>query len=208
MELSNFYQGIRCSYSVHVAHTNALPWWFQLVIAPGSPIFAPFLSFTLWFCQGQDWIYEEVQWVFSFWQILGLVSGAGSLPNKTRVLRQIAPESSPKRSATSLSHSFFVAPNCWSRGHAERIWGGRNFSANFDGEMFLRIFRPCCSRASGPLKKIHAQNRRHSYPISVPNLFVSRQFSAYGRHQELFLDNRSWNIFGHQAFSNKPSSPW
>ena len=29
-------------------------------------------------------------------------------PNKTRVLRQIAPESSPERSAKSLSHNFFV----------------------------------------------------------------------------------------------------
>ena len=34
----------------------------------------------------------------------------GSLPNKTRVLRQITPESSPERSAKSLSHSFFVVP--------------------------------------------------------------------------------------------------
>ena len=36
---------------------------------------------------------------------------------KTRVLRQIAPESSPERLAKSLSHSFFVAPclspNAW-----------------------------------------------------------------------------------------------
>ena len=32
------------------------------------------------------------------------------LPSKTRVWRQIAPESSPERSATSLSHSFFVVP--------------------------------------------------------------------------------------------------
>ena len=30
--------------------------------------------------------------------------------HKTRVLRQIAPESSPERSAKSLSHSFFVVP--------------------------------------------------------------------------------------------------
>ena len=35
---------------------------------------------------------------------------SGSLPSKTRVLRQIAPESSPERSAKSLSHSFFVVP--------------------------------------------------------------------------------------------------
>ena len=34
----------------------------------------------------------------------------GSLPSKTRVLRQIAPESSPERSAKSLSRSFFVVP--------------------------------------------------------------------------------------------------
>ena len=33
-----------------------------------------------------------------------------SLPSKTRVLRQIAPESSPERSAKSLWHSFFVVP--------------------------------------------------------------------------------------------------
>ena len=32
----------------------------------------------------------------------------GSLPSKTRVLRQITPESSPERSAKSLSHNFFV----------------------------------------------------------------------------------------------------
>ena len=37
-------------------------------------------------------------------------AGIGSLPNKTRVLRQIAPESSPERSTKSLSHSFFVVP--------------------------------------------------------------------------------------------------
>ena len=34
----------------------------------------------------------------------------GSIPSQTRVLRQIAPESSPERSAKSLSHSFFVVP--------------------------------------------------------------------------------------------------
>ena len=34
----------------------------------------------------------------------------GSLPSKTGVLRQIAPGSSPERSAKSLSHSFFVVP--------------------------------------------------------------------------------------------------
>ena len=36
--------------------------------------------------------------------------GYRSLPSKTMVLRQIAPESSPERSAKSLSHSFFVVP--------------------------------------------------------------------------------------------------
>ena len=36
--------------------------------------------------------------------------GYWSLPSKTRVLRQITPESSPERSAKSLSHSFFVVP--------------------------------------------------------------------------------------------------
>ena len=36
--------------------------------------------------------------------------GYRSLPSKTRVLRQITPESSPERSAKSLSHSFFVVP--------------------------------------------------------------------------------------------------
>ena len=39
-----------------------------------------------------------------FWTIRG---GYRSLPSRTRVLRQIAPESSPERSAKSLSHSFF-----------------------------------------------------------------------------------------------------
>ena len=34
----------------------------------------------------------------------------GSLPCKTRVLRQIAPKSSPERSGKSLSHSFIVVP--------------------------------------------------------------------------------------------------
>ena len=34
----------------------------------------------------------------------------GSTPSKARVLRQIAPESSPECSAKSLSHSFFVVP--------------------------------------------------------------------------------------------------
>ena len=33
---------------------------------------------------------------------------SGSLPSKTRVLRQIAPGSSPERLAKSLSHSFFL----------------------------------------------------------------------------------------------------
>ena len=36
--------------------------------------------------------------------------GYRSLSSKTRVVRQIAPESSPERSAKSLSHSFFVVP--------------------------------------------------------------------------------------------------
>ena len=40
-----------------------------------------------------------------FWTIRG---GYRSLSSKTRVLRQIAPESSPERSGKSLSHSFFV----------------------------------------------------------------------------------------------------
>ena len=35
----------------------------------------------------------------------------GSLANNARVLLQIAPESSPERSANSLSHSFFVVPS-------------------------------------------------------------------------------------------------
>ena len=39
-----------------------------------------------------------------FWTIRG---GYRSLPNKTRVLRQIAPESSPESSAKSLSQKFF-----------------------------------------------------------------------------------------------------
>ena len=34
----------------------------------------------------------------------------GSIPSKTRVSRQIAPESSPERSAKTLAHSFFVGP--------------------------------------------------------------------------------------------------
>ena len=42
-----------------------------------------------------------------FWTIRG---GYRSLPSKTKVLRQISPESSPERSAKSLSHSFFVVP--------------------------------------------------------------------------------------------------
>ena len=71
-----------------------------------------------------------------------------------------------------------------SRGSAERIWGeflvlvwrifGKlpaNVSANFDGKFFPRSSRPCFSRASGPPKKftpkIHGQNSRHSYPISL-----------------------------------------
>ena len=36
--------------------------------------------------------------------------GYRSLPKKTRVLRQIAPESSPESSAKSLSHKFFGVP--------------------------------------------------------------------------------------------------
>ena len=42
-----------------------------------------------------------------FWTPRG---GYQSLPSKTRVLKQIAPESSPERSAKFLSHSFFVVP--------------------------------------------------------------------------------------------------
>ena len=39
-----------------------------------------------------------------------LLKKSGALPKKTRVLRQIAPESLPESSATSLSHKFFGVP--------------------------------------------------------------------------------------------------
>ena len=38
------------------------------------------------------------------------LNNSRALPNKTRVLRQIEPESSPERSGKSLSHNFFVVP--------------------------------------------------------------------------------------------------
>ena len=43
-------------------------------------------------------------------QIIFWTTLTGTLPNKTRVSRQIAPECSLERSAKSLSHSFFVVP--------------------------------------------------------------------------------------------------
>ena len=65
-------------------------------------------------------------------------------------------------------------------------------SANFDGEFFPLIFRHCFSRVSGPPQKnkftpkIHAQNCRHSSPISFSRTQIfSRQFSAYGGDQFL-----------------------
>ena len=38
------------------------------------------------------------------------LNNSRALPNKTRVLRQIAPETSPKSSAKSFSHKFFGVP--------------------------------------------------------------------------------------------------
>ena len=84
----------------------------------------------------------------------------------------------------SFVQHFFRIPIRWSRDPAERIWGefsnlvwrnsGKlptNFSANSDGKFFPRIFRRCCSGVSAPPKKftakIHAQNCRHSSPISL-----------------------------------------
>ena len=77
-------------------------------------------------CRGHSWNWFQLNCIFNqepkrthktkksheqrqriFWTIRG---GYRPLPSKTRVLRQIAPESSPERSAKSLSHSFFVAP--------------------------------------------------------------------------------------------------
>ena len=55
---------------------------------------------------------------------------------------------------------------CWARGSAEQIWGDffllawrifgklpANFSAEFDGEVFPRVYRPCSSRVSAPPQK-------------------------------------------------------
>ena len=44
-----------------------------------------------------------------------------------------------------------------------------NFSANFDGEIFQRIFRPCFSRVSGPSQNIHAQNSRPKLSAFLSN---------------------------------------
>ena len=65
-------------------------------------------------------LFKEVR-VFKEFILLHFFSKAGGvewqgggvlvIPSKTRVLRQIAPESSPERLARSLSHSFFVVPS-------------------------------------------------------------------------------------------------
>ena len=70
----------------------------------------------------------------------------GSLPSKTRVLRRIASESSPERSAKSLSHSFFVVPFL-SRRCETLVTGmcipGRNY-------IYIYGIRPICRLHFGP----------------------------------------------------------
>ena len=58
-----------------------------------------------------------------FWTIR---RGYRSLPSKTRVSRQITPESSPERSPKSLSHGFFVAPFL-SPSYARKLWADFSF---------------------------------------------------------------------------------
>ena len=53
-------------------------------------------------------------------------------------------------------------------GFGEFRQSSANFSVNFDGEIFLQVFRPCFSGVSAPPPpKIHAHNCRHLSPISL-----------------------------------------
>ena len=69
-----------------------------------------------------------------------------------------------------------------------------NLSANFDDEIFTRIFQPCNFQGLRPPQKIHAQNRRHSSPISrsrTQHLFTSI-FSLLGRPTISDFSSRTW----------------
>ena len=119
-----------------------------------------------------------------------------------------APSRKPQKAIDSDTKSLWKClPENYSksRGSAERIWGeffswvrrilGKlpvNFSANFDGDFFPRVFRPCFFPGFQALKKIHAQNSRPEvvgiplqFNFLEPNIF-SRRFSAYWGDQKLF----------------------
>ena len=91
-----------------------------------------------------------------------------------------------------LSPRFCRADLGWSLYFGPANFKGKlptNFSSNFDGENVPWFFRPCFSRISGP-PKIHAQNCRHSSPISLSRTQIcSPWFSACWGDQRLAIDD-------------------
>ena len=91
----------------------------------------------------------------------------------------------------------------WSRRYAERIWGeffilvrrilGKlpaNFSANFDGEFWKRIFRPCFSRFSG-----HPKNSRPKFTsriVGIPLQFHFLEPKIYSRRFSAYVGDQHW----------------
>ena len=74
------------------------------------------------------------------------LNNSSALPNKTRVLRQFAPESSPKSSAKSLSQKFFGVP--FLSLIVNEFVGGvvHRFSPDGKGTIFLKTIKLCNDR--------------------------------------------------------------
>ena len=118
-----FYHALRVTLACHnnLALQAILHFAFSLAnLAPVDSALVPFIGFS---CLEQTGLRQQSQFIKTshkakksheqhqriFWTIRG---GCRSVPSKSRVSRQIVPESSPERSAKSLSQSFIVLLFC------------------------------------------------------------------------------------------------
>ena len=104
-----------------------------------------------------------------------------------------------------MSHHESSEPEVLQSGFGGSVWAQlilgtlpANVSANFDGD-FPQNFQPCFSRIPPPQKKTHAQNCRHSSPISLSwtqNSFTPifcSQWTVWRCHQnDMSCDSNFW----------------
>ena len=93
-----------------------------------------------------------------------------------------------------------------------------NCSANFDGDFFQRLFRPCFSRESATPPKKNSRSKFTPKLVGIPLQFhfliVSRWFSAYGGDQLFVIGNRKTQLSVTQfdkistRYESRARKPW